>query len=67
MKASAVCGLGGMAPSAVMTNLLHFRGEFETHIRDKSCSAGVCRGLTASKTKMAGTSHSASVAGRMEA
>jgi NADH:ubiquinone oxidoreductase subunit F (NADH-binding)/(2Fe-2S) ferredoxin len=47
MKAAAVCGLGGMAPSAVMTNLLHFRGEFEQHIHDKSCPAGVCRGLAA--------------------
>lgn len=45
MKAAAVCGLGGMAPSAVMTNLQHFRSEFEAHIHDKSCPAGVCRGL----------------------
>jgi NADH:ubiquinone oxidoreductase subunit F (NADH-binding) len=67
MKAAAVCGLGGMAPSAVMTNLQHFRSEFEAHIRDKHCPAGVCRGLTLSRTKTAGTAHSASVAGRMEA
>lgn len=51
MKAAAVCGLGGMAPSAVMTNLTHFRPEFEAHIRDKHCPAGVCRGLaTTSRT-----------------
>ncbi|KAF0220027.1 MAG: hypothetical protein FD174_1472 [Geobacteraceae bacterium] len=46
MKAAAVCGLGGMAPSAVLATLQHFRAEFEKHIHDKSCPAGVCRGLT---------------------
>jgi len=46
MKAAAVCGLGGMAPSAVLATLQHFRPEFEQHIHDKSCPAGVCRGLT---------------------
>jgi NADH-quinone oxidoreductase subunit F len=61
MKAAAVCGLGGMAPSAVMTNLQHFRDEFETHIRDKQCPAGVCRGLAPTGTTPGST------AGRMEA
>jgi NADH:ubiquinone oxidoreductase subunit F (NADH-binding)/(2Fe-2S) ferredoxin len=46
MKSASVCGLGGMGPSAVLTTLQHFRGEFETHIRDKRCPAGVCRGMT---------------------
>ena len=55
MKAAAVCGLGGMAPSAVMTNLTHFRSEFEAHIHDKHCSAGVCRGLTRHGTATAKT------------
>ena len=35
--------MGGMAPNAVLTTLAHFRDEFETHIRDKRCPAGVCR------------------------
>ncbi len=43
MKAAAVCGLGGMAPSAVLATLQNFRPEFEKHINDKSCPAGVCR------------------------
>ncbi|MDD5286532.1 MAG: NADH-ubiquinone oxidoreductase-F iron-sulfur binding region domain-containing protein [Desulfuromonadaceae bacterium] len=45
MKAAAVCGLGGMAPGAVLATLQNFRPEFEKHIHDKSCPAGVCRCL----------------------
>ena len=45
MKSAAVCGLGGMAPSAVLATLQHFRCEFEEHVHGKSCSAGVCAGL----------------------
>jgi NADH-ubiquinone oxidoreductase-F iron-sulfur binding region len=47
VKSAAVCGMGGMAPSAVLTTLTHFRKEFEAHIRDQHCAAGVCRGLLA--------------------
>jgi NADH:ubiquinone oxidoreductase subunit F (NADH-binding) len=47
VNSSAVCGMGAMAPGAVLTTLSHFRGEFETHIRDKHCPAGVCRGSAA--------------------
>ncbi|HBG04875.1 MAG: hypothetical protein A2075_01895 [Geobacteraceae bacterium GWC2_58_44] len=46
MKTAAVCGLGGMAPSAVLATLQHFRAEFEKHVHEKSCPAGVCEGLT---------------------
>ena len=42
VRSAAVCGMGGMAPGAVLTTLEHFRDEFETHIRRKQCSAGVC-------------------------
>ena len=45
MKSAAVCGLGGMAPSAVLATMQHFRAEFEEHVRGKSCPAGVCTGL----------------------
>ena len=47
VKSAAVCGLGGMAPNAVLTTLQHFRDEFEAHIRDRKCRAGVCRNLGA--------------------
>lgn len=53
VKSAAVCGMGGMAPSAVLTTLAHFRKEFEAHIRDKHCAAGVCRGLLASRREPA--------------
>ena len=43
VKSAAVCGMGSMAPNAVLTTLLHFREEFEAHIQDKRCPAGVCR------------------------
>jgi NADH:ubiquinone oxidoreductase subunit F (NADH-binding)/(2Fe-2S) ferredoxin len=46
MKSAAVCGLGGMAPAAVLATLQNFRPEFEQHIHDRNCPAGVCRGLT---------------------
>jgi NADH:ubiquinone oxidoreductase subunit F (NADH-binding)/(2Fe-2S) ferredoxin len=42
VKAAAVCGMGSMAPSAVLTTLGHFREEFEGHVRDRRCDAGVC-------------------------
>jgi NADH:ubiquinone oxidoreductase subunit F (NADH-binding)/(2Fe-2S) ferredoxin len=50
-KSSAVCGLGSMAPSAVLTTLQYFRDEFEAHVRDKKCPAGVCRRSNASRTR----------------
>lgn len=43
VRSAAVCGMGGMAPGAVLTTLSHFRDEFVAHIRDGQCPAGVCR------------------------
>ncbi len=45
VKDSALCGLGKTAPNPVLTTLRYFRGEYETHIRDKKCPAHVCRQL----------------------
>jgi len=42
VKSAAVCGMGGMAPSAVLTTLEHFRDEFLLHINQGRCPAGVC-------------------------
>lgn len=42
VRSSAVCGMGGMAPGAVLATLGHFREAFESHIRRRECSAGVC-------------------------
>ena len=41
----SLCGLGTSAPNPVLTTLLYFRDEYESHIRDKKCKAGVCKAL----------------------
>ena len=42
IKDTALCGLGQTAPNPVLSAIRHFRSEFEAHIRDKRCVAGVC-------------------------
>ena len=45
IKASALCGLGQTAPNPVLSTIKYFRDEYEAHIREKRCPAGVCRNL----------------------
>jgi NADH:ubiquinone oxidoreductase subunit F (NADH-binding)/NAD-dependent dihydropyrimidine dehydrogenase PreA subunit len=45
VKSASLCGLGQTAPNPVLTALRYFRDEFESHIRDHRCPAGVCRKL----------------------
>jgi NADH:ubiquinone oxidoreductase subunit F (NADH-binding) len=45
VKSASLCGLGQGAPNPVLSTLTHFRSEYEAHIRNKKCPAGVCRGL----------------------
>ncbi|QZY56011.1 NADH-quinone oxidoreductase subunit NuoF [Crassaminicella profunda] len=45
IKASALCGLGQTAPNPVLSTLKYFRHEYEAHVKDKTCPAGVCQGL----------------------
>jgi NADH-quinone oxidoreductase subunit F len=47
IKAGSLCGLGKTAPNPVLTSLRYFREEYEAHIREKRCPAGMCRALTA--------------------
>lgn len=42
---SSLCALGSTAPNPVLTAIHYFRDEFEAHIRDKRCPAGVCKEL----------------------
>jgi NADH-quinone oxidoreductase subunit F len=42
IRETSLCGLGQTAPNPVLSTLRHFRAEFEAHIRDKRCPAGVC-------------------------
>ncbi len=45
MKSSSLCALGQSAPNPVLSTLKSFRDEYEAHIKDKKCPAGVCKSL----------------------
>ena len=45
VKDASLCGLGQSAPNPVLSTIRYFRDEFEAHIKDKRCPAGVCRAL----------------------
>jgi len=45
IKASSLCGLGQTAPNPVLSTIKYFRDEYEAHIHDKKCPAGVCKNL----------------------
>jgi NADH:ubiquinone oxidoreductase subunit F (NADH-binding)/Pyruvate/2-oxoacid:ferredoxin oxidoreductase delta subunit/(2Fe-2S) ferredoxin len=45
VRDSSLCGLGTSAPNPVLTTLRYFRSEYEAHIREKRCPAGVCKEL----------------------
>jgi len=45
IKDGSLCALGGSAPNPVLSTIRYFRDEYEAHIKDKKCPAGVCRAL----------------------
>ena len=45
IKETALCGLGQTAPNPVLSTLKYFRHEYEAHIKEKRCPAGVCTKL----------------------
>ena len=45
IKDTALCGLGQTAPNPVLSTIRHFRDEYDAHIREKRCPAGVCPNL----------------------
>jgi len=45
IKANSACGLGQTAPNPVLSTLKFFRDEYNAHIIDKTCPAGVCKAL----------------------
>lgn len=45
MPAASLCGLGATAPNPVLSTIRYFRHEYESHIYDKKCRAGVCKNL----------------------
>ncbi len=45
VKETSLCQLGGTAANPVLSTLRYFRHEYETHIHQKKCFAGVCKSL----------------------
>ncbi len=45
VKSASLCGLGQTAPNPVLSTLRYFRDEYEAHVREGRCPAGVCRAL----------------------
>ncbi len=45
VKDASLCGLGQTAANPVLSTLRYFRDEYEAHVRDKKCPAGVCKEL----------------------
>jgi NADH-quinone oxidoreductase subunit F len=45
VRETALCALGKTAPNPVLSTLQYFREEYEAHIADQQCPAGVCRAL----------------------
>ncbi|SCZ05095.1 NADH-ubiquinone oxidoreductase-F iron-sulfur binding region domain-containing protein, partial [Alkaliphilus peptidifermentans] len=45
IKSASLCGLGQTAPNPVLSTLHYFRHEYEAHVNDKKCPAGVCQAL----------------------
>jgi NADH-quinone oxidoreductase subunit F len=45
VKLGSLCGLGQTVPNPVLTTIRYFRDEYEAHIKEKRCPAGVCKDL----------------------
>ena len=45
VQETSLCGLGKTAPNPVLSTLRYFLPEYERHIEEKCCPAGVCQAL----------------------
>ena len=45
LKESSLCALGTTASNPVLSTIKYFRAEYEAHIRERRCPAGVCKEL----------------------
>ena len=45
IQQNALCALGQTAPNPVLSTLKYFRKEYEAHVVEKRCPAGVCKKL----------------------
>jgi len=45
IKDTSLCGLGQTAPNPVLNTMKYFADEYEAHVNEKRCPAGVCNSL----------------------
>jgi NADH-quinone oxidoreductase subunit F len=45
VKDASMCGLGQTAANPVLSTIRYFRDEYEAHVKEKRCPAGVCKEL----------------------
>lgn len=45
IKDTSLCGLGQTAPNPVLSTMKYFWDEYEAHVKDRTCPAGVCKKL----------------------
>ncbi|MDD2484728.1 MAG: NADH-quinone oxidoreductase subunit NuoF [Eubacteriales bacterium] len=45
IRLTSLCALGQTAPNPVLSTMKHFKDEYEAHVFDKKCPAGVCQAL----------------------
>ena len=45
IRSGSLCALGNTSPNPVLTTIKYFRDEYEAHINEKRCPAGVCKKL----------------------
>jgi len=45
VRDASLCALGQTAPNPVLSTIRYFRDEYEAHIKEKCCPAGVCKAL----------------------
>ncbi len=45
VRDASLCALGQTAPNPVLSTIRYFRDEYEAHIKEKRCPAGVCKEL----------------------
>jgi NADH-quinone oxidoreductase subunit F len=45
IKDTSLCGLGQTAPNPILSTLKYFWDEYEAHVKEKRCPAGVCQAL----------------------
>ena len=64
IKATSLCGLGQTAPNPVLSTLRYFRDEYEAHVKEKRCPAGVCKKLLSLRDRQAKSARAAPLCAR---